>query len=379
MAKYDVTYQCGHMGVIRLEGSRSSRERELQWHQENKLCPECWKAMQREKEQELVDSMGSLDLPALEGSEKQVDWANRIRAGILSDLQEPRTIVDYERIRREVALEVAKGITSARWWIDNRNDILFPINLRQLDGAKNELSNIITEVAAAHPFSIKVEIKGFKVVSASAENEVDSDALVSAIAKATGDMLETHNPLGSQWCGFTQNDLVIWASDIFKAIMAALEADAAAKERAADVGTPTGVSTNAKKPARSNWIRLLVNAQNIGARTDKAAMINMPKNSEWGGYSLWVSNKLLRDTGNPWIKSLVIKSDYTFTIKKYGKRKNVIKEAEVGAEDLCAAFEATTHTYSSYLDDMDAAYDETVEPDKIVVGVVEVPECLRNV
>lgn len=76
MAKYDVTYSCGHNGVIELYGPGAERERKLKWLASEGICPECYKA-------QLEAELGAFEeehcLPALKGTEKQVAWARKIR------------------------------------------------------------------------------------------------------------------------------------------------------------------------------------------------------------------------------------------------------------------------------------------------------------
>lgn len=51
MAKYDVTYSCGHEGTVDLFSKTSERERKLAWYEHTGVCPECYKKQQREKEE----------------------------------------------------------------------------------------------------------------------------------------------------------------------------------------------------------------------------------------------------------------------------------------------------------------------------------------
>lgn len=51
--KYDVTYACGHTGIVNLVGSTGERERLLTWYSE-RLCPVCY----REKQQQLDKERG---------------------------------------------------------------------------------------------------------------------------------------------------------------------------------------------------------------------------------------------------------------------------------------------------------------------------------
>lgn len=49
MAKYDVTYACGHTGVVSLFGPNKDRERKLEWLA-GQLCPACWGEKKRAEE-----------------------------------------------------------------------------------------------------------------------------------------------------------------------------------------------------------------------------------------------------------------------------------------------------------------------------------------
>lgn len=49
MAKYDVTYSCGHSGIVELVGKGSERERKIKFFEECGLCPECYKKKKQEE------------------------------------------------------------------------------------------------------------------------------------------------------------------------------------------------------------------------------------------------------------------------------------------------------------------------------------------
>lgn len=51
MAKYDVTYMCGHEETMQLYGPYKERERKIEYYRENMLCPACYKK-EKEKEKE---------------------------------------------------------------------------------------------------------------------------------------------------------------------------------------------------------------------------------------------------------------------------------------------------------------------------------------
>lgn len=50
MAKYDITYSCGHEDVIELFGKSVDRERKIEYFEKHGLCKECYKKMKQEEE-----------------------------------------------------------------------------------------------------------------------------------------------------------------------------------------------------------------------------------------------------------------------------------------------------------------------------------------
>lgn len=82
--KYTVTFSCGHEAEVELFGKTSERDRRIAWYEKEGLCPDCYRKM---KEEELADYAEKIEteykLPELEGTEKQVAWARKIRAGVI--------------------------------------------------------------------------------------------------------------------------------------------------------------------------------------------------------------------------------------------------------------------------------------------------------
>lgn len=78
MAKYEINYTCGHTSTVQLFGKCSERERKIEW-MERQECPECRRKREAE---EAVKVTEGLELPELEGSEKQVAWAKMKKSGI---------------------------------------------------------------------------------------------------------------------------------------------------------------------------------------------------------------------------------------------------------------------------------------------------------
>lgn len=131
--KYTVTYSCGHAGTVELFGPERDRERKLEWYRDSAVCPECY-AKQQAEERAAIESQYTL--PALTGSEKQIAWAEKIRAGFLAERPEAEKslTVQSDRVAPEVMeqfrtllaefLDEFFAESSAGKWIDRRNGSL---------------------------------------------------------------------------------------------------------------------------------------------------------------------------------------------------------------------------------------------------------------
>lgn len=123
MAKYNVTCECGHEITVDLFGKSDERQRRIAYLSSN-LCPECLAAKRKE---EIELKKDGINLPSLNGSEKQIIWAESIRLQMLNVLTDI-----YNRVPENGKEKAAKAIeaykedifkkTSASWWIDNRDE-----------------------------------------------------------------------------------------------------------------------------------------------------------------------------------------------------------------------------------------------------------------
>ena len=73
MAKYDITYSCGHTETVQLYGKYADRERYIAWASEHKTCSACRKA-DREAEKAAAAERAKAN-GMVEGSDKQLAWA----------------------------------------------------------------------------------------------------------------------------------------------------------------------------------------------------------------------------------------------------------------------------------------------------------------
>lgn len=137
MAKYLITHSCGCDQTIQLYGKTSDREWRIQ-KEEQKLCPECYAKAQQEERKQAGEQAAQLNFQMgcrpLEGSDKQVAWAETIRFTRLDALQQlitdtavrvdsqsvPAAMIPVLECMRET-FAWASGLTSAKWWIDHRD------------------------------------------------------------------------------------------------------------------------------------------------------------------------------------------------------------------------------------------------------------------
>lgn len=155
MSKHHITHSCSHTATHNLVGNRSSRE----WRA-NKLagepCSVCWQAARdaaRAAESAAAASASAAQgLPALDGSPKQIAWAESIRAAALAEKE--NIVSHWETIKENLvgkrlheanglrlddylararavydARRAARGeletVASAKWWIDHRDALAF--------------------------------------------------------------------------------------------------------------------------------------------------------------------------------------------------------------------------------------------------------------
>lgn len=138
MAKYPITYSCGHNGTVVLFGRSADREQRLKWYESVGLCPECY-AAQCQQKREIAGQIASLwadaqGIPPLTGTDKQIAWAEVIRYERLTVLGDYASrVADYHAGNAELMQAFEDTLAwigqqaEAKWWIDRRE-----LSLRQL-------------------------------------------------------------------------------------------------------------------------------------------------------------------------------------------------------------------------------------------------------
>ncbi len=134
MALYQIAHTCGHNEEVNITGTNvhGERERRAAWL-ESKPCRACERAAQSTAAQAVAVADR---LPDLTGSEKQIAWAERIRAEVLASIDQFFAAArrEAEKMNEVAKLEIemtrqyqplivrVRSQTSASWWIDHRGE-----------------------------------------------------------------------------------------------------------------------------------------------------------------------------------------------------------------------------------------------------------------
>lgn len=149
MAKYTITCACGHEHTFSLVGPHKSRE----WYLEkakDEDCPACKeesrKAAIEFENKVAAEKSAEMELPELEGSPKQIAWANTLRITFI-DIMEKK----MSKVKPEYAdmfqrfYEMITSETSAKFFIDTRDENISELFRKFVEEHKDE--------------KVKVEIK----------------------------------------------------------------------------------------------------------------------------------------------------------------------------------------------------------------------------
>lgn len=128
--EFDIKFSCGHKETKDLSkypaGKRKARAFGLG---KNFVCSRCFKkqghdALEKQNQQQLIDAEAfeaEYQLPAIQGTEKQVSWATRVRYEVLAEIVDSDESASDQRTAVHV-IDVAKAIPKAGWWLDNCTD-----------------------------------------------------------------------------------------------------------------------------------------------------------------------------------------------------------------------------------------------------------------
>lgn len=207
--KYILTYACGHNGDITLYGPTKERERRIAWL-EQQICPKC-------QDEQSAAFEGENDLPALEGSERQVSWARKIRADLFQKLDEwneeekQRAAEDPEHFlnddKREQcyadAYQYFAQQESASYWIDNRDSSPFWEYIHKWKSGKrmSTVQEVRAEAERIHAALMEATVKPRNQTTDIRAEIACIDGIVRIISGKDQTIIDTVKEDGYQWDG----------------------------------------------------------------------------------------------------------------------------------------------------------------------------------
>lgn len=193
-------YKCATCGESVVVYGRNRREADSRtaWHESRgSLCTECERAEFDKQNAEAAESNAAAGLPPLTGSNKQIAWAETIRAAKLQTIADAiagrldhMTLIgwfgDVDPLDPGVAATVPalQAQTSASWWIDRRD--------RKAVALLEEIaSHMPAPTAAPDPDLARLEAEAIAETTIRPPNEKSSTV---ADIRVIGDKIEIHYP-----------------------------------------------------------------------------------------------------------------------------------------------------------------------------------------
>lgn len=143
MAKYTVKFSCGHVAEVNLYGPEVERQRKIRHMKECWLCPACY---EQSKLNEIAILETELGLPALTGSEKQVQWARSLRKEYLSNFfRWFNEIVERNSKHGHDTSYDLQMVEKFKIWLRTKNEAKFWIDLQNKLDRTRELMKLFMQ------------------------------------------------------------------------------------------------------------------------------------------------------------------------------------------------------------------------------------------
>jgi hypothetical protein len=121
MAWYTIHHSCEHQSERQIYGTNTHGEREREAaHYGRRRCPDCIRAARDEESTQAAAYADIAGWPALQGSERQVQWAQTLRAKALDELDNACRVAGVAEHDHDELRAVLLGQRRARQWIEYR-------------------------------------------------------------------------------------------------------------------------------------------------------------------------------------------------------------------------------------------------------------------
>lgn len=223
MAWHYGTYSCGHEGRTDITGPTKNRQY-IADRRFSGLCPECYeKHLQeenRKRNKESLEKAMEMELPLLEGSEKQIAWANTIRQSFIDDFN---NVIQEAKEKNKAIFSEALNYwiethTKASWYIDNKAFWDYKAILRSF---KEHMATECDEVKARDTKTEATVFPKHAIIDIPVEIIVTDDS-VKVVFEKNDSFMKIIKKLGYKWNG-------AWIKEIS-------ETTGTSSERAAELG-----------------------------------------------------------------------------------------------------------------------------------------------
>ena len=128
MAFYPVEFSCGHTHDISFSGTDDERNSAIKYYKQFKKCFKCDKEERNKNYNERVEKAVQENclLISLEGSEKQIAWAEVVRADKIREIDElysGKILSDKGQKLLDDTIKLLEREDDAVFWIDIRDDL----------------------------------------------------------------------------------------------------------------------------------------------------------------------------------------------------------------------------------------------------------------
>lgn len=205
MAWQEVVFRCGCDGHIQVYGPTKDRQRKADWIADKKDCDDCYAdRIEKERAEAVVIAKAQAaewDLPELEGSEKQVAWAERIRATVIKAFE--KSNAEMSGMKRLPMMEEGQTMilsrVNATFWIDEMRTYneMNVANVQRL--CESTVKKAQPEVRMVGPTVVKPE--GREPISSVAIQHKPGEVWLTTARKEDESFIEELKDIGFRWDG----------------------------------------------------------------------------------------------------------------------------------------------------------------------------------
>lgn len=202
MAKYDITFSCGHNGTVELFGKDKDRKWRLERYRDFGICDECLKKSRDEENDRALREAKEMGLPELLGTEKQISWATTIRQGFMVLLRNKKFSNDNLKEKTMDLFQIIlKTKIKASWWIDKRGNTLDEILNSEYEQIQKVNIKNIDNSTLAEQSKDEMTISAENVIHDGRVEVIINENEVKAIYEKNMDFISIVKELGYKWNG----------------------------------------------------------------------------------------------------------------------------------------------------------------------------------